>query len=100
MLNLVAAITERIGVLSVDPAYLLGFGKPERPSKQSSKKATSRIEERGKEHPSHAVGAGVEKHRPTFRKNYLNPVIGAWLIEMTDFASPNSPIQKYRLSPG
>ena len=37
-------------------------------------------------------------HRPTFRGNYLNPALAAGLIEMTDPASPRSPVQKYRLS--
>ena len=38
------------------------------------------------------------KHRPTFRKNYLNPALEAQLIEMTEPNSPKSPKQKYRLS--
>lgn len=37
-------------------------------------------------------------HRPTFRGNYLNPALAVGLIEMTDPASPRSPVQKYRLS--
>lgn len=36
------------------------------------------------------------KHRPTFRKNYLNPALKAGLIEMTEPNSPRSPTQKYR----
>ena len=35
-------------------------------------------------------------HRPTFSKNYLKPALVAGLIEMTDPASPRSPVQKYR----
>jgi len=38
------------------------------------------------------------KHRPTFRKNYLNPALAAGLVEMTEPDSPNSPTQKYRLT--
>ncbi|MFI8479134.1 Fic family protein [Pseudomonas sp. NPDC078700] len=37
-------------------------------------------------------------HRPTFRNNYLNPALAAGLLEMTDPASPRSPVQKYRLT--
>lgn len=37
-------------------------------------------------------------HRPTFRRNYLNPALSAGLVEMTDAASPRSPVQKYRLT--
>ena len=37
-------------------------------------------------------------HRPTFRSNYLNPALTSGLIEMTDAASPRSPVQKYRLT--
>ena len=37
-------------------------------------------------------------HRPTFRSNYLNPALSAGLVEMTDAASPRSPVQKYRLT--
>ena len=36
------------------------------------------------------------KHRPTFRKNYINPAIKAGLIEMTIPQTPNSRGQKYR----
>ncbi|PAU89001.1 cell filamentation protein Fic [Pseudomonas sp. WN033] len=35
-------------------------------------------------------------HRPSFSKNYLKPALAAGLIEMTDPASPRSPVQKYR----
>ncbi len=37
-------------------------------------------------------------HRPTFRKNYLEPAIAAGLIERTQPDSPRSPIQRYRLT--
>lgn len=39
------------------------------------------------------------KHRPAFRKNYLNPALAAGWIEMTDPDSPRSPVQRYRLTP-
>jgi Fic family protein len=35
-------------------------------------------------------------HRPTFTQNYLKPAMAAGLIEMTDPASPRSPVQQYR----
>ncbi len=38
------------------------------------------------------------QHRPTFRKNYLRPALKGGWIEMTQPQSPNSPMQKYRLS--
>lgn len=38
------------------------------------------------------------RHRPTFRKNYLNPALALGLIEMTDPDSPKSPAQRYRLT--
>ena len=38
-------------------------------------------------------------HRPTFRKNYLDPaLVGGW-IERTQPDSPRSPTQRYRLTP-
>ena len=37
-------------------------------------------------------------HRPTFRKNYLNPALEAGLIEMAMPDSPRSPTQKYFLT--
>jgi Fic family protein len=37
-------------------------------------------------------------HRPTFRKNYLNPAITHGFIEMTVPDKPNSRLQKYRLT--
>ncbi len=38
-------------------------------------------------------------HRPTFRKNYLNPAIERGLIEMRTPESPRNPKQKYRKRP-
>lgn len=38
------------------------------------------------------------KHRPTFRKNYLQAALQAGWIEMTQPDKPQSPIQKYRLT--
>ena len=35
-------------------------------------------------------------HRPTFRKNYLHPALAAGWIEMSNPASPRSPVQRYR----
>ena len=37
------------------------------------------------------------RHRPTFRRNYLQPALKANLIAMTDPDSPSSPKQKYKL---
>jgi Fic family protein len=37
-------------------------------------------------------------HRPTFRKNYLEPALTSGLIERTQPDSPQSPTQKYRLT--
>ena len=37
--------------------------------------------------------------RKNFRKNYLQPAISSGLLEMTEPNTPNSPTQKYRLSP-
>jgi Fic family protein len=37
-------------------------------------------------------------HRPTFRKNYLQPAMDAGLIERTLPDKPNSSLQRYRLS--
>ena len=38
------------------------------------------------------------KHRPSFRKNYLQPALDAGWIEATEPDSPRSPTQKYRLT--
>lgn len=38
-------------------------------------------------------------HRPTFRKNYLQPALDVGLIERTLPDKPNSSLQKYRLRP-
>lgn len=37
-------------------------------------------------------------HRPTFRKNYLNPALVSGWIERTEPNSPRSPTQRYRLT--
>jgi Fic family protein len=37
-------------------------------------------------------------HRPTFIRNYLRPALASGLIELTNPASPRSPLQKYRRS--
>lgn len=37
-------------------------------------------------------------HRPTFRKNYLEPALSAGMIERTQPESPRSPTQRYRLT--
>ena len=37
-------------------------------------------------------------HRPTFRKNYLNPALANGWIEYTQPHSPRSPTQRYRLT--
>jgi Fic family protein len=37
-------------------------------------------------------------HRPTFRKNYLNPALDSGWVEYTQPDSPKSPTQKYRLT--
>lgn len=39
------------------------------------------------------------KHNPTFRENYLHPVLNGEWIEMTIAERPNDPNQKYRLTP-
>jgi Fic family protein len=38
------------------------------------------------------------KHRPSFRKSYLQPALAGGWIEMTQPESPSSPVQKYRLT--
>jgi Fic family protein len=38
------------------------------------------------------------RHKPTFRKNHLNPALASGVIEMTAPDSPNSPTQRYRLT--
>jgi predicted HTH transcriptional regulator len=46
-----------------------------------------------------AMGELDLTHRPTFTRNYLQPALQVGLIEMTQPQSPNSPTQKYRLTP-
>ena len=38
------------------------------------------------------------RHKPNFRKNYLNPALASGVIEMTAPDSPRSPTQRYRLT--
>ena len=38
------------------------------------------------------------RHKPTFRKNHLNPALLAGMIEMTEPDSLRSPTQRYRLT--
>ncbi len=46
-----------------------------------------------------AMGELGLAHRPTFIQNYLQPALQVGWIEMTQPQSPNSPTQKYRLTP-
>ena len=46
-----------------------------------------------------ALGELGLAHRPTFIQNYVQPALQAGWIEMTQPQSPNSPTQKYRLTP-
>ncbi len=39
------------------------------------------------------------RHKPTLRKNYLDPALAAGFLEMTQPNSPNSPTQRYRITP-
>ncbi len=39
------------------------------------------------------------KHRETFMKNYLHPMIHEGLLSMTILAKPRSPKQKYVITP-
>ncbi|MGZ8172481.1 MULTISPECIES: Fic family protein [Methylobacter] len=43
----------------------------------------------------HALGLS---HKPTFRKNYLNPALDGGWLERTQPDSPRSPTQRYRLA--
>lgn len=38
------------------------------------------------------------RHKPTFRKNHLNPALLSGAVEMTEPNSPRSPTQRYRLT--
>ena len=38
------------------------------------------------------------RHKPTFRKNHLNPALASGVVEMTEPDSPRSPTQRYRLT--
>ncbi|MDI9570588.1 MAG: Fic family protein [Pseudomonadota bacterium] len=54
---------------------------------------------RNKELGTAGLMAGLNlAHRPTFRKNYLEPALAAGLIERTQPESPRSPTQRYRLT--
>ena len=44
------------------------------------------------------AGLGL-KHRPSFRKNHLQPALSAGLVEMTHPESPTAKTQRYRLTP-
>lgn len=51
--------------------------------------------EQGIANPMKALGLS---HKPTFRRNYLNPVLSQGYLERTIPDKPNSPAQKYRLT--
>ena len=51
--------------------------------------------EQGIANPMKALGLS---HKPTFRRNYLNPALSQGYLERTIPDKPNSPAQKYRLT--
>lgn len=53
----------------------------------------------GELHREELQGRVGIKSRPFFIKHFLAPALEARLVEMTDPASPNSPHQRYRLTP-
>ncbi len=57
-----------------------------------------RLLEKQKCNSAHLISELGLTHRPTFRKNYLNPALEAGLIERTIPESPRSPKQQYVLT--
>ena len=55
-----------------------------------------------REKPEQGIASLMEKlelsHKPTFRRNYLNPTLAQGDVERTIPDKPNSPVQKYRLT--
>lgn len=55
-----------------------------------------------REKPEQGIASLMEKlglsHKPTFRRNYLNPALAQGYLERTLPDKPSSPAQKYRLT--
>ena len=55
-----------------------------------------------REKPEQGIASLMEKlelsHKPTFRRNYLNPTLAQGDVGRTIPDKPNSPVQKYRLT--